>query len=151
MHTKCSLSQSIQKSFLCLLGGLYSVIQARSNFLFQFLKLFQFIFHWILMTSKIEIWTHMLPIIEFELLEIFHSIRRKQRGILEYFRGTRQLSERGPKTSPRWPMAQMFVHVKTKMSPFISQCYTESLFAERRFNFSFCLGIFFCVKVHFTL
>jgi len=30
-------------------------------------------------------------------------------------------------------------------------CYSETLFAETKLNFSFCLAFCFCVKVHFTL
>jgi len=34
---------------------------------------------------------------------------------------------------------------------FTHTAYTESSFAESNFNFSFCLGISFCAKIHFTL
>jgi len=39
----------------------------------------------------------------------------------------------------------------TKGTPILRTCYTETLFAESKFNVLFCLGICFCVKVHFTL
>jgi len=34
--------------------------------------------------------------------------------------------------------------------PIFYTCYTETLFAESKSKFSFCLGISICVKVHFT-
>jgi len=39
----------------------------------------------------------------------------------------------------------------SERGPIFYTCYTKTLFAESKFNFSFCLGICFCVKVHFTL
>jgi len=38
-----------------------------------------------------------------------------------------------------------------KVGPIFCTCYTEILFVETKVNFSFCLGICFYVKVHFTL
>jgi len=38
-----------------------------------------------------------------------------------------------------------------KKGPIFSTCYTKTSFAESKFNLSFCLGICFCVNVHFTL
>jgi len=38
-----------------------------------------------------------------------------------------------------------------KGGPIFYTCYTEILFVETKVNFSFCLGICFCVKVHFAL
>jgi len=37
-----------------------------------------------------------------------------------------------------------------KRGPKFYTCYTETLFVETKVIFSFCLGICFCVKVHFT-
>jgi len=40
-----------------------------------------------------------------------------------------------------------------EVGPFLYAGYTETSFAESKLNFSFwfCLGICFCVEVHFTL
>ena len=44
--------------------------------------------------------------------------------------------------------------VRNKLSerwPIFHTSYTETLFAESKLNFVFCLGFCFCVKVNFTL
>ena len=61
--------------------------------------------------------------------------------------------KKGPKTSPNEFLALTCVHTITKkgLLYFAHASYTESLFAESKFNLSFCLGICFCVKVHLIL
>jgi len=69
------------------------------------------------------------------------------------------LSERGPKISPflwqylvlkkRHLAPYLFTSIK-KADPICFTCYREILF-ESKLNFSFCLGICFCVEVDFTL
>jgi len=42
-------------------------------------------------------------------------------------------------------------HQKMAPSPIFYTCYRKILLAENNLNFWFCLEIFFCVKVYFTL
>jgi len=47
------------------------------------------------------------------------------------------------------PLCLFMLH--QKRTPVFYTCCTNILLAESTLNFSFCLEICFCVKVHFTL